>query len=150
MHTKKAKQAVTIAALISYLILLVSMQPAFFGVVTYFGVNAIFIIMPIAFPCIVLFILHVYQNWALMLHLFKKSADRTKQRERIQRLVVLLAFMLILGYDIVLAWYEALRFGIYEMNMESIRIWSWVSTGLIAIHVWQRWRLTLSYFKNIF
>ena len=65
-----------------------------------------------------------------------------------QRLVVLLVFILVLGYDIILGWYEALRFGIYEMHMDSIRIWAWVAAVLIGVHVWQRWKLTFSYFKR--
>ena len=149
MRKKRAKQIVTIWSLIVYLILLAFMQPAFFGVHKYFGVDALFIVLPVAFITIVLFTLHVYQNWPLMLSWFKKSPDRKKQREKIQRLVVLLAFMLVLGYDIILGWYEALRFGIYEMHMESVRIWAWAA-ALISVHVWQRWRLTLLYFRNIF
>ena len=150
MRTKRAKQLVTVILVIWYIFFVAITQPLFFEVHTYFGINALFIVMPVAFVCIILFILHVYQNWALMLHLFKKSPDRTKQRDKMQRLVILIAFMLFLGYDIILGWYEALRFGIYEMHMESLRIWFWVATGLIAFHIWQRWRFTLSYFKNLF
>ncbi len=150
MRTKRAKQLVTVILVIWYIFFVAITQPLFFEVHTYFGINALFIVMPIAFPVIVLFILHIYQNWALMLQLFKKSPDKTKQRKKMQRLVVLIAFMVFLFFDIILGWYEALRFGIYEWHVESLRILFWVATGLIAIHVWQRWRFTLSYFKNIF
>ena len=87
MRTKRAKQLVTVILVIWYIFFVAITQPLFFEVHTYFGINALFIVMPIAFPVIVLFILHIYQNWALMLQLFKKSPDKTKQRKKMQRLV---------------------------------------------------------------
>ncbi|MFH1523089.1 MAG: hypothetical protein ABIE43_04715 [Patescibacteria group bacterium] len=55
--------------------------------------------------------------------------------------------IIILGYDIGLGWYEALAMGIDKMSVDVVRIWSWAGTSLLAVHVWQRWRLTWSYFK---
>ena len=41
----------------------------------------------------------------------------------------------------------ALSYGVARMPFDTLRIWSWLATGLLAIHVGQRWRLTYSYFK---
>ena len=37
--------------------------------------------------------------------------------------------------------------GIAGAPMGTVRLWSWVATGLLTIHIWQRWRLTFFYFK---
>lgn len=62
-------------------------------------------------------------------------------------MVVLISFVVILTYDIAIGWYYALSYGVSNMPVEKLRIWSWLATGLLAIHVAQRWRLTFSYFK---
>ncbi len=147
MRKRAAKRIVTIALFLVTFILLASMQPVFFGVQTYFGINPLIILLPISFVCIVLICLHLYQNWPLLLFWFKRNPDKKKQRDRIQRMAVLIAFVLVLGYDISSAWYYALSVGIDGAPMGTIRLWSWVATGLLAIHVWQRWRLTFFYFK---
>ena len=148
MKRNEAKRKVTITLLISNIILLALMQPVFLGVGEYFGIDPRLIIMPVSFLTIIIIVLHLYQNWSLMLSWFKKSPDRKKQRDKVLRLVVLMAFMIVLGYDISKAWYEALTSESAEISIESMRIWSWVATGLLAVHVWQRWRLVFSYFKR--
>lgn len=148
IRKRTVKRAVTIALFLVTFILLASMQPVFFGAQTYFGINALLILLPLSFVCIVLICLHLYQNWPLLLFWFKKSSDKKKQRDKIQRMAVLIAFILILGYDILSAWYYALTVGIAGAPIGTIRLWSWVATGLLAIHVWQRWKLTFSYFKK--
>lgn len=62
-------------------------------------------------------------------------------------MAVLIAFMLVLSYDISSAWYAAVTGEVNEVTIKSIRVWNWVATGLLAIHVWQRWSLTFSYLK---
>ena len=148
MRKRADKRVVTIALLLVNFILLTSMQPVFFGVQTYFGISPLLILLPISFVCIVLIYLHLYQNWTLLLLWFKKSLDKKKQRDKIKRMAVLIAFILILGYDISSAWYYALTAGIAASPIETIRLWSWVAAGLLAVHVWQRWKLTFSYFKR--
>jgi hypothetical protein len=147
MRKKATKRVITIAMFLVTFILLAGMQPVFFGAQTYFGINPLLILLPISFLCIVLICLHLYQNWQLLLFWFKKSPDKKKQRDKIQRMAVLIAFIIILGYDISSAWYYALTVGIAESPIENIRLWSWVATVLLAVHVWQRWKLTFSYFK---
>jgi hypothetical protein len=98
----------------------------------------------------VFYVLHVYQHWTLMLAWFKKSPNKKKQRDKTQRAVVLMTFML--------ACVLALAFGCYETlkalgegkppPLESMRIFCWVAFGFLAIHVWQRWKLTFSYFQR--
>jgi len=139
MRKRAAKRIVTIALFVVTFVLLASMQPVFFGVKTYFGINPLLILLPISFCCIVLICLHLYQNWSLLVSWFKKSPDKKKQRDKMQRMAILIAFMLILGYDISSAWYYALKVGITGAPIETIRLWSWVATGLLAVHVWQRW-----------
>ena len=148
MRKSRAKRVVTILLVIFNVVLLAIMQPAFFGVGSYFGLDPRIVIMPVSFVTIIIIFLHFYQSWPLFLAWFKKSPDRKKQIEKLQRMVVLIAFVSILGYDIISAWYEALTKSATEIPLESIRVWSWVATGFLAIHVWQRWRLTFSYFKR--
>ena len=147
MRKRAAKRAVTIALLLVTLVLLASMQPVFFGAQTYFGINPLIILLPLSFVCVALICLHLYQNWPHLLFWFKRDHDKKKQRDKIQRMLVLVAFMLVLGYDISSAWYYVLSVDIAGAPMGTIRLWSWVATGLLAIHIWQRWRLTLFYFK---
>jgi hypothetical protein len=148
MRKRPAKRAVTIALFVVTFILLASMQPVFFGLQSYFGVNPLLILLSISFVCIVLMCLHVYQNWPLFLAWFKRSPDKSKQREKILRMAVLMAFVVVLAYDISTAWYYALSVGIAGAPIGMIRAWSWVATALLAVHIWQRWRLTFSYFKR--
>ena len=152
MRKSRAKRIVTIVMLITCAIQFAVEQPACFGVYSYFGLSAIMFILPISFICIVFIVLHIYQQWPLMLAWFKKSPDKKKQRDKTWRMVVLIVFMLVLAYDLAFAWYEMLTNvggGPPPLEIiETVRIWSWVAWGLLAIHVWQRWRLTFSYFKR--
>ena len=84
-----------------------------------------------------------------MLAWFKRSPDKKKQRDKTQRAVVLMTFMLVLVCALAFGWSEALK-SLGEGQpppLETMRIFSWVAYGLVAVHVWQRWRLTFSYFK---
>jgi hypothetical protein len=152
MRKSGAKRVVTIIMLITTVIQFAVEQPACFGVYSYFGLSPIMFILPLSFICIVFIVLHIYQQWPLMLAWFKRSPDRKKQRDKVWRMVVLIVFMLVLAYDLAFAWYEMLtNVGGGPPPLEIIktaRIWSWVAWGLLAIHVWQRWRLTFSYFRR--
>ena len=148
MRKSGAKRVVTIIMLIVTVIQLANMQPVFFGVRTYFGLFPPLIILPVSFIAIVFIILHVYQNWPLMLAWFKKSPDKKKQRDKTWRAVVLIAFILVLVYSISSSWFEALTSKGRDIPLESMRVWSWVAYVFLAIHVWQRWRLTFSYFRR--
>lgn len=147
---RESKRVTTLILFFLTIILVGGMQPMFFGKLTYFGMNPLYILLPIAFVFLILAILHIQQNWALFLAWFKKSEDKGIQRYKMQRMIVLLLMIGFLGYDIAFAWYEALSKGITEvsdMSIGTIRIWSWVGTFWLAVHVGQRWRLMLSYFK---
>jgi TRAP-type C4-dicarboxylate transport system permease small subunit len=81
---------------------------------------------------------------------FKKSPDKKKQRDKMWRAVVLIAFILVLGYNISSAWHEAMTRTGAEMLLvlRSMQFGTYLSTVFIVIHVWQRWRLTFSYFRR--
>ena len=150
MRKSGAKRIVIIIMLIATIIQLANIQPALFGVLSYFGLIPIVFILPISFICIVFYVLHIYQNWPLMLAWFKKSPDKRKQRDKTQRAVVLMTFILALICSVSFGWYESLK-SLREGQpppLESMRIFLWVAFGLLAIHVWQRWRLTFSYFQR--
>ena len=148
MRTRIWKRRVTVALVIATVIMLGGMQPMFFGVKTFFGVNVLAFLLPMSAVFIVIACLHLYQTWPLTLLWFKKSLDSKKRWDKRKRMAVLISFIVVLSYDIANAWYYAVNFGIDGMPMESIRVWSWVATGLLVVHVWQRWRLTVSYFKR--
>jgi len=60
-----------------------------------------------------------------------------------------MAFMLALVCALSVGWYEALTsLEGGPPPLETMRIFSWVGYGFLAIHVWQRWRLTFSYFRR--
>ena len=149
MRNRGAKRVVTILVLIVTIIQIVQIQPALFGVHSYLGLIPIVFILPISFIAMVLYVLHVYQNWPLMLAWFKKSPDKRKQRDKMWRAVVLIVFILVLACDMAFAWSESLtNMGKGPPPLESMRIWFWLAFVFLAIHVWQRWRLTFSYFRR--
>ena len=149
MRRSRAKRVVTIIIVIFTILIVGIMQPLYFGVRTYFGLDPRLIVLPISFISIVFYILHIYQNWPLMLAWFKKSPDKKKQRDKTQRAVVLMTFMLVLVCALAVGWYEALTsVGGEPPPLETMRIFCWVGFGFLAIHVWQRWRLILSYFRR--
>jgi len=148
MRTRAWKRAVTIAMIVVTTLQLGGMQPMFFGVKTYFGINPLVFLLPMSFVFIVIASLHWYQVWPLLRLWFKKSPTSLIRRDKRQRMAVLISFVVILSCSIANAWYYALKEGIDGMPMQSIRILSWVATGLLVVHVLQRWRLTVSYFKR--
>ena len=148
MRTKAWKRRVTIALVIATIIMLGGMQPMFFGVKTFFDINVLTFLLPMSGVFITIACLHLYQTWPLLKLWFKKSLDSKKKWDKRKRMVVLISFIAILSYDIAYAWYYAVKYGIDGMPMETIRVWSWVATGLLVVHVYQRWRLTVSYFKR--
>ena len=149
MRKSGAKRIVTIIMLITTIIQFALIQPAYLGVLSYFGLIPSVFILPMSFICIVFYVLHLYQQWPLMLAWFKKSPDKKKQRDKTQRAVVLMTFMLALVCALAVGWYEALtNLGGGPPPFETMRIFSWVGYGFLAIHVWQRWRLTFSYFRR--
>jgi hypothetical protein len=150
VRKSRAKRIVTIIMLITTVIQFFLMQPAFLGVTLYFGLIPAIFIMPMSFICIVFYVLHLYQQWPLMLAWFKKSSDKKKQRAKIWRAVVLMIFILALVCTLVFGWFEAIK-SIREGQpppLESMRIFMWIAFVFLAIHVWQRWRLTFSYFRR--
>ncbi len=149
MRKSRAKRVVTIVLLIVCILQFANVQPAFFGVRSYFGLIPIVFILPVSFISIVCIILHVYQHWPLVLAWFKKSPDKKKQRDKTWRAVVLIVFMLVMSCSITFGWYESLTSKGKDIPpLETMRIWFWVSYGLLAVHVWQRWRLTFSYLRR--
>jgi hypothetical protein len=150
VRKSRAKRIVTIIMLITTVIQFALVQPAYFGVFSYFGLTPIVFILPMSFICIVFYVLHLYQQWPLMLAWFKKSPDKKKQRDKTRRAVILMAFVLALVCTISFGWYESLK-SLGEGQpppVESMRIFMWVAFAFLAIHVWQRWRLTFSYFRR--
>ena len=150
MRKSRAKRVVTIIMLITTIIQFAVEQPACFGVYSYFWLSPIMFILPISFICIVFIVLHLYQQWPLMLAWFKKSPDKKKQRDKTWRAAVLMAFMLAVVCTLAFGWYEGLK-ALGEGRpppFESMRIFSWVAYGFLAIHIWQRWRLIFSYFRR--
>ena len=149
MRKSGAKRIVTIIMLISTIIQFALIQPLWFGVLSYFGLISAVFMMPMSFISIVFYVLHLYQQWPLMLAWFKKSPDKKKQRDKTWRAVVLMTFMLTLVCTLAFGWYEGLK-ALGEGRpppFESMRIFMWVAFAFLAIHVWQRWRLTFSYFR---
>ena len=147
LRKKPARRLVTVALFIVTVVLLGGLQPLLFGVRTFFGINALAILLPLSGVFMVITGFHVYQTWSRLRSWFRKNPDRAKQKDKIKRMVVLVSFVVTLSYSIISGWYYALSYGVAEMPVELLRPWSWLATGLLAIHVAQRWRLTFSYFK---
>jgi protein-S-isoprenylcysteine O-methyltransferase Ste14 len=150
VRKSRAKRVVTIIMLITTGIQFAIVQPVFFGVYSYFGFHPPVFLLPMSFICIVFYVLHLYQQWPLMLAWFKKSPDKKKQRAKTWRAVVLMIFILALVCALAFSWSKvlnSLREG-QPPPLESMRIFMWIAFVFLAIHVWQRWRLTFSYFRR--
>ena len=148
MRKSRSKRIVTIIMLITTIIQFALIQPTFFGVLSYFGLIPIVFILPMSSVCMVFYVLHLYQQWPLMPAWFKKSPDKRKQRAKIWRAAVLMAFILALVCTLAFGWFEtlkSLREG-HPPPLETMRIFFWVAFVFLVIHVWQRWRITFSYF----
>lgn len=150
MRKSGARRIVTVIMLITTVIQLALMQPVFFGVYPYLGLNPAVFILPMSFICMVFYVLHLYQQWPLMLAWFKKSPDKKKQRDKTWRAAILMTLLLTVFCALAFGWFEAmksLREG-QPPSLESMRIFSWIAFGFLAVHIWQRWRLTFSYFRR--
>jgi len=98
---------------------------------------------PIAFIVLCFLILHFLQNWRLLVALFKN-----KKSYRMSKLTVTLAMMAIGITDIASGWVSAVS-GEERYLLFPMWVWSWIFTLLVAIHVYQRRKLFLSYWRKL-
>jgi magnesium-transporting ATPase (P-type) len=141
IYTSKMRR-ITIAVLtIAVAALVVSLQPFFLGQL---DINtARLVSCPIAFIVLCFLILHFLQNWRLLLALFKN-----KKSYRMSRLTVTLAMIAIGITDIASGWLSAVS-GEEHYILFPMWVWSWIFTLLVAIHVYQRRKLFLSYWRKL-
>jgi membrane protease YdiL (CAAX protease family) len=141
IYTSKMKR-ITIAVLtIAVAALVVSLQPFFLG---YLDINtARLMSCPIAFIVLCFLILHFLQNWRLLVSLFKN-----KKSYRVSRLTVTMLMIVIRITDIASGWVSAVS-GEERYLLFPMWVWSWIFTLLVAIHVYQRRKLFLSYWRKL-
>ncbi|MCX6009434.1 MAG: hypothetical protein NTW48_05290 [Chloroflexi bacterium] len=141
IYTSKMRR-ITIAVLtIAVAALVVSLQPFFLGQL---DINtARLVSCPIAFIVLCFLILHFLQNWRLLLALFKN-----KKSYRMSRLTVTLAMIAIGITDIASGWLSAVS-GEEHYILFPMWVWSWTFTLLVAIHVYQRRGVFLSYWRKL-
>jgi hypothetical protein len=141
IYTSKMRRITIVMLTIAVAALVISLQPFFLGQL---DINtARLVSCPIAFIVLCLLILHFLQNWRLLLALFKN-----KKTHRISRLTVTLAMTVIGITDIASGWFTAVS-GEEHYLLFPMWIWSWTFTLLVAIHVYQRRRVFLSYWKKL-
>ena len=141
IYTSKMRR-ITIAVLtIAVAALVVSLQPFFLGQL---DINtARLVSCPIAFIVLCFLTLHFLQNWRLLLALFKN-----KKPHSVSRLTVTLAMMLVGVIDIASGWFTAVS-GKERYILLPMWVWSWTFTLLVAIHVYQRRQMFLSYWRKL-
>jgi hypothetical protein len=141
IYTSKMRR-ITIAVLtISVAALVISLQPFFLGRL---DINtARLVSSPIAFIVLCFLILHCLQNWRLLLALFKN-----KKPYSTSRLTVTLAMMLVGVIDIASGWFTAIS-GEERNLLFPMWVWSWTFTILVAIHVYQRRQVFLSFWRKL-
>ncbi len=141
IYTSKMRRITVVVLTIAVAALVVSLQPFFLG---YLDINAARLIsLPIAFIVLCFLILHFLQNWRLLVALFKN-----KKSYRMSRLTVTLAMMAIGIIDIASGWVSAVS-GEERYLLFPMWVWSWIFTLLVAIHVYQRRKLFLSYWRKL-
>jgi hypothetical protein len=141
IYTSKMRR-ITIAVLtIAVAALVISLQPFFLGQL---GIDtARLVSCPIAFIVLCFLIVHCLQNWRLLLALFKN-----KKPHSISRLTITLAMMLVGVIDIASGWFTAVS-GEERHLLLPMWVWSWTFTILVAIHIYQRRQMFLSYWRKL-
>jgi len=141
IYTSKMRR-ITIAVLtIAVVALVISLQPFF---LRQLDINtARLVSCPIAFIVLCFLILHFLQNWRLLLALFKN-----KKSYSISRLTVTLAMTVVGVIDIASGWVTAVS-GEERYLLFPMWVWSWTFTLLVAIHVYQRRGIFLSYWRKL-
>ena len=141
IYTSKMKRITVVVLTIAVAALVVSLQPFFLG---YLDINAARLIsLPIAFIVLCFLILHFLQNWRLLVSLFKN-----KKSYRVSRLTVTMLMIVIGAIDIASGWFTAVS-GEERYLLFPMWVWSWIFTLLVAIHVYQRRKLFLSYWRKL-
>ncbi len=141
IYTSKMRRITVVVLTISVAALVVSLQPFFLG---YLDINtARLISLPIAFIVLCFLILHFLQNWRLLVSLFKN-----KKSYRVSRLTVTMLMIVIGAIDITSGWVSAVS-GEERYLLFPMWVWSWIFTLLVAIHVYQRRKLFLSYWRKL-
>jgi hypothetical protein len=141
IYTSKMRR-VTIAILtVAVATLVISLQPFFLGQL---DINtARLVSCPIAFIVLCFLILHFLQNRRLLLALFKN-----KKPYSTSRLTVTLAMTVVGVIDIASGWVTAVS-GKERYILLPMWVWSWTFTLLVAIHVYQRRQVFLSFWRKL-
>jgi hypothetical protein len=141
IYASKMRRITIVVLTIAVAALVISLQPFFLGQL---DINtARLVSCPIAFIVLCFLILHFLQNWRLLLALFKN-----KKSHSISRLTVTLATTVIGITDIASGWVSAVS-GEEHYLLLPMWVWSWTFTLLVAIHVYQRRGVFLSYWRKL-
>lgn len=141
IYTGKMKRIIVVVLTVSVAALILSLQPFFLG---YLDFNtARLISLPIAFVVLCFLILHVLQNWRLLVALFKN-----KKSYRVSRLTVTVLMMVIGAIDIASGWVSAVS-GEQRYILFPMWAWSWTFTILVVIHVYQHRDTFLSHWRKL-
>jgi len=141
IYTSKMRRITIVVLTISVAALVISLQPFFLGQL---NINtARLVSCPIAFIVLCFLILHFLQNWRLLLALFKN-----KKPYSTSRLTVTLATTVVGVIDIASGWVTAVS-GEEHYLLFPMWVWSWTFTLLVAIHVYQRRSMFLSYWRKL-
>jgi len=141
IYTSKMRRITIVVLTIAVAALVISLQPFFLGQLNID--TARLVSCPIAFIVLCFLILHFLQNWRLLLALFKN-----KKPYSISRLTVTLAMTVIGITDIASGWVSAVS-GEQHYLLFPMWVWSWAFTLLVAIHVYQRRGMFLSYWRKL-
>jgi hypothetical protein len=141
IYTSKMRRITILVLTIAIVALVISLQPFFMGQL---NINtARLVSCPIAFVVLCFLILHFLQNWRLLLALSKN-----KKPYSISRLTVTLAMTVVGIIDIASGWFTAVS-GEEHYLLFPMWVWSWTFTLLVAIHVYQRRGMFLSYWRKL-
>lgn len=141
IYASKMRRIAIVVLTVAVAALVISLQPFFLGQL---DINtARLVSCPIAFIVLCFLILHFLQNWRLLLALFKN-----KKPYSTSRLTVTLAMTVVGVIDIASGWVTAVS-GEEHYLLFPMWVWSWTFTLLVAIHVYQRRGMFLSYWRKL-
>lgn len=141
IYTGKMKRITVVVLSVAVAALVASLQPFFLGCLDFNAARMMS--LPIAFVVLCFLIMHILQNWRLLVALFK-----SRKSYRVSRLAITTLMMVIGAIDIASGWISAVS-GEERYILLPMWVWSWTFTILVAIHIYQHRDMFLFHWRKL-